>query len=615
MTYNGKKLTRRNTAHNAARKGADKGFNKSTGGSSTGGTGSSVSRASHAKRTSHAGYVGRASTRGRSTAGSGKGARYTYRTAAGTAKASGGALSGASGRDVARPASTDLEFGGVSISRRSFLYGAAGIAALIAAGGIGVAVSNSTIANAQTIPILNVPESAVADSEDFEYYEDYSKYMKLTGSISLPYGTLVWANDSNVAFCLLPTATGSPLSSIGIIDLESLGWGTLMTHAVGESEGYEIYDVRGTSSGIVWTEADILDGNWRVYAASFSASAAAALGAGAGTGAGSSSNARTDSATSSGSAASARSSGGSLLPERASSFDASAYLEEPVLLSEGGPDWEMPTITAWGGYAYWQELPKADGSASSENSLLRRCIFGLGASSVETVYESPGRMACALSSTQGGIVFAPRAEAVNVYYQLTYIDGQTAKILDQLTLPASMRPAEISYGDTGFSFAFDGIYSYGGGIANLGTYTPRHMPSVTFATANEQALSDIAAKSNTTKDQLTEKEEAEATLAAQNAVAQAYSDCEWFRFARTPLCPPAWCNGYFMVKSSSAIVGASIADDWYFALPVENGAPDYGEFMASEGAGRNIVTYTQINYTPINGNSVVECRMKIWEPA
>lgn len=488
----------------------------------------------------------------------------------------------------------------ILISRRHFLYGAAGVAALVAAGGIGVAVSSATSASAQDIPILNVPEKAVADSEDYEYYEEYSEEMKLAGSMSLPFGTLVWANDPDLAFCLLPTTTGSPLASVGVIDLESLGWGTLLTHAVGESEGYEIYDVRGTSSGIVWTEADILDGNWRVYAASLGAGGNSGDG-GAGAGAGASN-------------ANAILGSGISLPNRATSFDASSYLGEPQLLAEGGPDWETPTLTAWGGYAYWQELPKATGAASQENSLLRRCVFGAGASAVETVYESPGRMACAAASTQGGIVFAPRVEAVNVYYQLTYIDGQTAKVLDRLTLPASMKPTEVGYGRTGFSFAFDGIYSYGGGIANLGTYTPKQMPSTTYASAYESALADVAAKRKTTKDQLADADIAEAELAAQTAVADAYSECEWFRFARSPMCPPAWCSSYFMVKSSSAIVGISLADNWYFALPVENGAPDYGEFMASEGTCSNIVSYTQISYTPINGSSIVECRLKIWEP-
>lgn len=577
MTNHGKKLTRRNTTHNATRKGADKGFNKST---RTGGTKYAYRDVRPRRKT------GAASTGSRSGAGMGAG--------------------------VGSGANAEIEFGGIHVSRRTFLFGAAGVAALIAAGGIGVAVSDSTKANAQSIPLLEVPESAVSDSETYEYYEDYAEEMKLVGSVALPYGTLVWANDNDLAFCLLPTQTGSPLTSVGVIDLQSFGWGTLLTHAVGESEGYEIYDVRGTSGGIVWTEADILDGNWRVYAAAFGTGAGAAGAAGTGTaGTGNSGNA----GTATGATDSRASGSGISLPNRASGFDASSYLGTPMLLSEGGPEWETPSLTAWGNYAYWQELPKATGAASSENSLLRRCLFGAASASVETVYESPGRMACAPTSTAGGVVFAPRAEAVNVYYQLTYIDGQTAHVLDQLTLPASMKPVEVSYGKTGFAFAFDGIYSYGGGIANLGTYTPKAMPSTTFATAYEKALDDIAAKRKTAKDQLNESEKAEATLMAQNATAEAYSSCEWFRFARSPLCPPAWCGSYFMVKSSSAIVGASLADNWYFALPVENGAPDYGEFMASAGTCRNIVSYTQINYTPINGNTVVECRLKIWGPA
>lgn len=529
--------------------------------------------------------------------------------------------------------------GGILLTRRQFLYGAAGVAALAVAGGVGINAINASNAKAQDIPVLNVSEKAVTSSENFEYSENYADAMKLTGSVALPYGTLIWANDPNFAFCLLPTTTGSPLTNIGIIDLQTLGWGTLVTHAVGESKRFEIYDVRGTSSGIVWTEADILEGTWRVYAATFGKDVNNASGA---TATSATSSTATLSATTNTSAQKPFT-----IPKQATNYDASPYLNTPVLLAEGDLNWETPTLAAVGVYAYWQELPKATGAASNQNSLLKRYMFGTGVVSgagtgedtsaknttastgnaansnvttsgkdyVKTVYESPGRMACALSATANGIVFAPRVDALNVYYQLTLIDAQTTEVLDRLILPASMRPAEVGYGNTGFSFGFTGIYSYGGGIANLGTYTPKQAPGITFKGALQNALEEVAAARRTTKDLLDKEGLAKAELMAQTAVNDAYSSCEWFRFARTPLCPPAQCGAFFVVKSSASIIGADLTQNWYFALPVENGAPDYGEFLANSGAVNSIVSYTQINYTPINGETIVECRLKIWKPA
>ena len=70
-----------------------------------------------------------------------------------------------------------------------------------------------------------------------------------------------------------------------------------------------------------------------------------------------------------------------------------------------------------------------------------------------------------------------------------------------------------------------------------------------------------------------------------------------------------------MVKSTSAVAGVNVRDRRYFTLEVENGAPDYGEFLASYGTAQNLVTYTNIDYTPINGDPINECRVKVWESA
>ena len=307
------------------------------------------------------------------------------------------------------------------LTRRHFLYGVAGVAALAAVGG-GAAWAAGRSGDDDALKTLKVPENAVTAQTDLEEMENYEDAVTLAGSAKLPFGTLVWCSDDAVAACLLPTETAKPLAEVGLLDLSSAECTTIIEHAVGEAEGFEIYDVRANSAGVVWTEADILDNVWRVYAASLSGTT----------------------------------------------------LGEPQLLDEGDVNWEMPTLAVAAGYAFWQRLPQLDGNARVEDSRLLRAAFGTADSQV--VYASQGRMACAPTSCGDSLALAPRARTSGTYYQLTHLDAATGEVTDACVLPSSMKPMECGWGKTGFSFAFDGIYNYGEGIANLGTYLPMESP-------------------------------------------------------------------------------------------------------------------------------------------
>ena len=202
------------------------------------------------------------------------------------------------------------------LSRRHFLYGAAGVAALAAVGG-GAAWAAGRSSDDDALKTLKVPESAVTAQTALEEMENYEDAVTLAGSAKLPFGTLVWCSDDAVAACLLPTETAKPLAEVGLLDLVSAECTTILEHAVGEAEGFEIYDVRANAAGVIWTEADILDSLWRVYAAPLSGTT----------------------------------------------------LGEPQLLDEGDVNWEMPTLAAADGYAFWQRLPQLDGNARVETTV------------------------------------------------------------------------------------------------------------------------------------------------------------------------------------------------------------------------------------------------------
>lgn len=428
---------------------------------------------------------------------------------------------GAAGASALDKEVASIPFKGESIllTRRHFLYGILGAGALAAVGGGASAiVGQLQAAEDDELSVLTVPTDAMTTSDALSQVSSDS-CMGLVGNFELPYGTLVWASGDEVAACLVPTEGANPLTQVAVLFLSTGSYPFVLEQAVGIDEGFEIYDVRATSLGLVWTEADILDGVWRIYTATLNG----------------------------------------------------AELGEPVLVDEGDREWETPTIAAAGSVAFWQVLPRLDGSHTAEQSLLKRAV--MGSFEVSVAYSSTGRMSTPPYALADSVVITPRTEGSSVHHQLTRIDAESGAVLDTLVLPQSMKPLEAGYGETGFTFSFDVIYNYGGGIANLGTYAPM----------------SADASSN-------------------------YSAAPWFQFARTPSAAPAWCGPYFMVKSTMAVCGVDMASGTYFAFDVQSGSDDYGEYLASTGMNGLVVTYSNIDDKPIDGEARKCCSVRVWTP-
>ncbi len=427
--------------------------------------------------------------------------------------------------------------GDILLTRRHFLYGAAGVGVLAAAGA-GAKAYTSAKAEQNAVTVLAIPKSAVTESTDLTEVENGGK-MSLSAEIELPYGTLMWATNDDVAALLLPTETGSPLATVSILRLTSGYYFSIINQAVGAAEGFEIYDVRASAEGVVWTEVNILEGVWRIYGAPL----------------------------------------------------ADASLGTPRLLDQDTDDWETPSLAICGKEAFWQVLPNAQGPKKTSASTLR-CALVTGAASgtsstsattgtsdasanagstsaansnnatsnnastsaYEVVLSSQGRMCTPLYASDDEITVTPRAQTSGVYYQLTVINANTHEIKETMVLPQSMKPLEAGYGKTGFMFSFEGIYSYGDGIANLGTYAPK-----------------------------------------TDARGANYSAAPWFHFARTPSAPPCWCGNYLMVKSTRSVVGVDLASDTYFLLNSISGSDTYGDYLASTGSRSRILVFSNVN--------------------
>ena len=406
------------------------------------------------------------------------------------------------------------------VSRRAFLYGtmAAGAAAAVAS--MGLAGCNVLPGGNDEVDYLKVSENSLVTLNDFEALDSAEGHIQQIGSYDLPYGTLVWANDDEVAACLLPTSAGSPLAQIGLLFLGSGQLDVLFDKAVGAEEHFEIYDVRASQNGLVWTEANILSGMWRVYTI--------------------------------------RLSGGA--PDG-----------QPVLVEEGGSDFETPMLAVVANKAFWQVMPKVSNDSGASSRLMAATF---GHNDASCVYENARRMGTPPYAATDSVAISPRLDSSTTYMQLTNVNASSGSVDDTVTLPGGMKPLEVGYGKTGFMFSFSDIYNYGDGISNLGTYVPMRKPPDGD-----------------------------------------YSNVKWFGFARTPTAAPAWCNNLLIVKSSYSVCGVDLDAGTYFAIDVENGTDDYGEYLASSGAHGKFVTFSNIDHQPIGQAAIHCCRVKVWTTA
>lgn len=385
-------------------------------------------------------------------------------------------------------------------TRRNLLIGAAAIGGIAAVGG-GLSLASDLIdsSSSDAISYISVPSDSVEDQSSYTLLDSFEDYVQISAEYSLDYGTLVWADNDTYAACLIPTEEASPLSTVALLSLSSGNMTTIFDSAQGADDGYEILDVRCSEEGLVWTESNAYESTWRVYTATLSNGSASNI----------------------------------------------------QQVEEGDSNWLMPSLAAIGSYAFWQLEPSSSGDYSDSESTLKAAAFG--SEDVTKVYTSSQSFATRVTAATDGVVIAPRSTASSSYYTLTKISAESLEVTDQMTLPSSMTPDAIGYGRSGFSFCFTSIYSYGDGIANLGTYTPR---------------SEVNPYN--------------------------YDDLPWFRFSRSPITAPCWCGDWFIVKSTTALSGVHFSSKSYFVIDLESGTDTFGEHLVSSGTCSSFIGLTNI---------------------
>ncbi len=164
-----------------------------------------------------------------------------------------------------------------------------------------------------------------------------------------------------------------------------------------------------------------------------------------------------------------------------------------------------------------------------------------------------------------------------------------------------------SWGKTGFSFAFDGIYNYGEGIANLGTYLPMEAPEAVSLGDNAE---EMAAETD-------EADDGAPYLPVACAIpgTEAYSAClgsisQQARFPyRAGAATGSWC------AAAASWQPVDLAGRRYAQLPSRRGSGGFQRFPRLDArghAGRHLfATWT----TPHRRRAAEALPRRIWEPA
>ena len=189
---------------------------------------------------------------------------------------------------------------------------------------------------------------------------------------------------------------------------------------ISQGTTWAIFDARCSDQVFAWTEIDIIERNWVLYASQFADGALAG---------------------------------------------------EPVKLWEADRLYDPPLVCCTGNQVLWLVMPNAKGELRTEHSFCYQ--WKVGESKANAVVESPGRFATAPAISGDTITLVPRVRAdEGVYYGITAysLTDNLRTIVDQLVLPVSVRPMNaVRIGET-FVFSIEANYSSGGLLGQMGTY-------------------------------------------------------------------------------------------------------------------------------------------------
>lgn len=252
-------------------------------------------------------------------------------------------------------------------------------------------------------------------------YTEVDLQLAEKGNWSVPVGTVLraasgtWVPGLAAGSSAIPVVKGVAFST---------ATGTLAdvvtTLTMGNEPNITIFDAHCSDQVYAWSEVDMLNRNWALYAQRFA-----------------------DGAVS-----------GSV-----------------STLWTGDADWDPPLFTVTGDMVIWQIMPAIGGTKTREPSFCY--IWHLGDANAQSVVESPGRFAVPPAVSDATVTLAPRVRAdEGVFYGITAysLRDELSTIIDQLVLPQSVRPFRAVRMGERFAFSIEANYSSGGLLGQMGTY-------------------------------------------------------------------------------------------------------------------------------------------------
>ena len=381
------------------------------------------------------------------------------------------------------------------VTRRGLFIGAGAVAVTGAAVGI-LSTCNHEEESTDSDPVVVDSDSAVsvtADDSPYEYGDGYGYTLESTWT--LPLGTVLRPGEGTWIPATIAGSSATPMVKGGALSLKSGTLAEVVTETQGTATTVVIYDVACSDSVYAWTELDTTDRSWVLYAAKFSDG---------------------------------------------------ALTGDPKKLWEGTSDFDPAPIACSGSKVIWQVQPSTSGKKTAQHSFAY--VWAAGDDNARQCVESPGRFATKPTVSGSNCILTPRVRAdEGTYYGVTAysISSNLSSQVDQLVLPASVKPFRATRVGEKFVVSIEASYSSGGLLSKMGTY--------------------IGTRSS-----------------------------GFVKVDREPSECPAGTDGLVVVKSRSSYLVVGTEEQKYSSLVSIDRAVDYGEYPARCGDCDLFVTFATV---------------------
>lgn len=381
------------------------------------------------------------------------------------------------------------------LTRRSFFK--TGVAAASAATAIGVLAgcTNTAEDTADTAEPVNVSEDT--GTSILDAFTSVNLPYSASNQWTLPLGNVLHPAEGVWLPVTTAGASATPMVIASAFSTSSGELKEVVTKTVTGTTTSVIYSVACSDSVYAWVELDMITREWSLFA---------------------------------------------------SAFSSGALTGETKTLWQADSDWDPALVACSGTSVIWQVQPSSSGSKTAESSYCY--LWTVGASDTQAVVESPGRFATAPTVCGDWVVLTPRVRASEgTYYGVTAYtidDGLKTKV-DQLVMPASVKPFRACRMGEKFVVSVEANYSSGGLLGNMGTYI---------------GSSDGS---------------------------------DFLYLSREPFeCAAAGKNGVYFIKSRSSYIVVNAADQTYSVLSSVDRSVDYGEYPARVGECNTFVTFSSV---------------------